>query len=83
MLNAEFQKVISDVPHIVAIFTITKVPAWASQILKVGDEVYWNAAKDSMRTFGTLGQPHGRKNLDIRANYVKFDRFAGLTRYNA
>lgn len=78
MLNAEFQKVIRDVPAIVAIFSITKVPSWASEILEVGDEVYWNAAKDSMRTIGKFGQPNGRMNLDIRASYVKFERFGAL-----
>lgn len=78
MLNAEFQQVIRDVPHIVAIFRVTKVPNWASAILEVGDEVYWCAAKDSMRTLGKFGQPNGRMNLDIRASYLEFERFGAL-----
>lgn len=80
MLNAEFQKIIKDTPHIVAIFTVTGVPSWASEILNVGDEVYWCAAKNSLRTFGKFGEHHGRMNLDIRTSYVKFDRFAPLKR---
>ena len=78
MLNAEFEKVIRDVPVIVAIFSITKVPGWACGILDVGDEVYWLAAKNSMRTIGKFGQPNGRMNLDIRAGNVKFERFGAL-----
>lgn len=78
MLNAEFDKVIRDVPKIVAIFSITKVPNWASEILDIGEEVYWYAATDSMRTIGKFGQPNGRMNLDIRASYVKFERFGAL-----
>lgn len=78
MLNSTFLKVINDVPHIVAIFSVATVPNWASEILEAGDEVYWCAAWDSMRTLGKCGQPHGRKNLNIRASYLKFERFAAL-----
>lgn len=78
MLNAEFEKIVSNVPIIVAIFSITKVPAWADRILEVGDEVYWSASKDSMRTLGKYGQPNGRMSLNIGASYLKFERFAPL-----
>ena len=78
MLNSEFYKVINGVPYIVAVFSVTKVPEWASEYLQIGDEVYWNEAKDSMRTLGKFGQPNGRKNLRIGASYLKFERFAPL-----
>jgi len=78
MLNSEFYKVINSVPYIVAVFSVTKVPEWASEYLQIGDEVYWNEAKDSMRTLGKFGQTNGRKNLRIGASYLKFERFAPL-----
>lgn len=78
MLNSEFCKVVNSVPYIVAIFSITKVPDWASEYLQIGDEVYWNAEKDSMRILGQFGQPHGRKNLIIGAGYLKFERFGSV-----
>lgn len=78
MLNSEFCKVVNNVPYIVAVFSITKVPDWASEYLQIGDEVYWCAVKDSMRTLGKFGQPNGRKKLRIRAGCLKFERFAPL-----
>ena len=78
MLNAAFLKVINNVPHIVAIFSVVEVPDWASEILEIGDEVYWCSAKDTMRTVGKFGQPHGHKNLNIRAGNLKFERFGAV-----
>lgn len=76
MLNAELSQILRSVPTVVAIFRVTKVPDWASEILEVGDEVYWNASKDSMITLGKFGQPNGKKSLKIGASYLKFERFA-------
>ena len=78
MFNSEFTKIIDNIPFVVAIFSVTKVPDWASEYLQVGDEVYWLEKKETMRTIGKLGQPHGRKNLKIGANYLQFERFGPL-----
>ena len=46
MLNSEFCKGVNSVPYIVAVFSVTKVPDWASEYLQIGDEVYWSVEKD-------------------------------------
>jgi len=78
MLNAELNQILRNVPTVVAIFSIKKVPTWASEILAVGDEVYWSASKDSMLTLGKFGLPNGKMSLKIGASYLKFERFGAL-----
>lgn len=77
MLKPELDKVRREVPHIVAVFRVSKVPAWATDYINQGDEVYWSAEMDSMRTMEPLVSL-GRMNIDLSASHVTFLRYETL-----
>lgn len=78
MLRPELDKVRRECPHIVAVFRVSKVPSWAENYVDLGDEVYWSAEMDSMRTLKLASGITGRMNLNLGASHVTFLRYEAL-----
>jgi len=72
MKVADFTLVLGATPNIVPVFRVTKVPVWAAAILSVGDELFWDARTDTMRTMVIPRGYSHRIGLDIGASYLAF-----------
>ena len=80
MRKSDMTGVIRATPRVVPIFRVTKVPNWACGYIAKGDEVFWAAEYDSMRTV-QIGQGRlQRMNLDLKASYLEFVDYARIQR---
>ena len=80
MKVSDLKLVIRATPRVVPIFRVIKVPNWACGYIAVGEEVFWAAEYDSMRTM-QVGQGRlQRMNLDLKASYVEFVEYARIER---
>ena len=80
MKTTDFIQVLRGCPRVVPIFRVIKVPNWAAGYTAVGEELFWCAEYDSMRTVKTGQGRLQRMNLDIKPSYLKFVEYARIER---
>lgn len=68
MNKSDFKKAVAQTPRYAAFFQVVEVPNWASDLVSVGDEVYYSAQTDYLVT------PTGT-NIGLGCSYVKFLRY--------
>ncbi len=67
MKKSVFEKIIEQTPNIVAIFKVKVVPDWTFDLVKVGDEVYYEDFSDlTARVLGT------EKRIKLGTTYIDF-----------
>lgn len=71
MKSKEFDQVVNDVPVIVPIFRVTKVPYWAAKYVQVGDEIQCDFRSGSFRANGV--------NLRLGPSYIEFVEYRQIS----